>query len=275
MAKSSVQIIKLNKGDEIMSYLTPDATYNYKTKSGDKITVKQKIIPDTAIAPKNVASWCPKGAKMKPCAKIAGTGTPRGICVHNTSNTVSKITSDTAELYTLATYPNGNMSGVVVHYYVYKKSIWQNLRLDEQGWHASDGAGRYVRTHDGKSMIGGNVDCISVEVIGSDEETNQTAAKLCAYLCNRFKLNPSKDIYTHNYFMHKKGDVIIPGASKNCPYYLLPIWKDFLADVVKYNTAKTDTRVVTAKITVPVVEASRLASELQSEGFTVTVTASE
>lgn len=255
-----------------MSYLTPDATYKYKTKSGDTITVFQKIIPDTAVANKYVASWCVKGGKMKPCAKIAGTGTPKAICVHNSNDTTSKITNDIAELYTLATYPNCNMGGVVVHYYVYKTSIWQNLKLTEQGWHAADGAGRYVMSHDGKYAIGGNLDTIAIEVIGSDPVTNVTAAKLCAYLCNRFKFDPNKDIYTHNYFMNKKGDVIVPGAKKNCPYYLLPNWKGFLAEVVKYNTAKVETRLVTAKKTVPVADAAALAAKLQGEGYTVTVT---
>ena len=257
-----------------MSYLTPDAIYKYKTKSGDTITVKQKIIPDTAVATKYITSYCKKGDKMKPCAKIAGTGTPRGLCVHNTSDAKSKITDDTAELYTLATYPNCNMGGVVVHYYVYKTSIWQNLKVTEQGWHAADGSGRYVKTHDGTSYIGGNLDCIAIEVVGSDPVTNETAAKLCAYLCNRFKLDPSKDIYTHNYFMHNKGDVIVPGASKNCPYYLLPNWKGFLNEVIKYNTTKVETRVVTAKKTLPISEATALASKLQSEGYTVTVSTS-
>lgn len=250
-----------------MSYLTPDRVYTYTTKSGDKITVNQKIIPDTAVASKNVASWCPKGAKMKPCAKIAGTGTPRGICVHNTSYAKSTITDDTAELYTLATYPNCNMGGIVVHYYVYKDKIWQNLKLTEQGWHASDGSGRYVKTHDGKSTIGGNFDCIAIEVVGSDNVTNQTAAKLCAYLCKRFKFEPTEDIYTHNYFMHKKGDVVIPGASKNCPYYLLPMWKKFIQMVVSYNSSAE--RTITVSKTVDSAKVGKLITDLAADGFTV------
>ena len=72
--------------------------------------------------------------------------------------------------------------------------------------------------------------------------------------------------------MNKKGDVVVPGAKKNCPYYLLPKWKRFLADVVKYNTVKVKTRLVTAKKTVPVADAAALAAKLQGEGYTVTVT---
>ena len=70
---------------------------------------------------------------MKPCAKLNnGTGKPKGITVHNTGDI--KVTSGTsaAEQYTRATF-NGNMSGVVVHFYVWDDEIWQNLREDERG----------------------------------------------------------------------------------------------------------------------------------------------
>ena len=40
--------------------------------------------------------------------------------------------TNAAEQYTRATY-NGNMSGVVVHFYVWDTEIWQNLREDERG----------------------------------------------------------------------------------------------------------------------------------------------
>ena len=64
-----------------VTFLKPDKIIT--TDNG--LTVKQKIIPDSLRAPKDVASWIRKGQKMKPCAKLNnGTGKPRGITVHNT-----------------------------------------------------------------------------------------------------------------------------------------------------------------------------------------------
>ncbi len=64
-----------------VTFLKPDKIVT--TENG--LVIKQKIIPDSMLAPKDVASWIKKGQKMKPCAKLNnGTGKPRGVCVHNT-----------------------------------------------------------------------------------------------------------------------------------------------------------------------------------------------
>ncbi len=253
-----------------MSYLKPDKTYTLSTPSGVKFKVNQKIIPDTAVAPKYVASWCQKGQPMKPCAKlgIGNSGVPLGITIHNTSKLTSKISDDDAEVYTLATYPNGNMGGVVVHFYVFKTSIWQNLSVTEQGWHASDGTARRVKTHDGTKYIGGNIDTIAIEVVGDDPVTEDTAAKLCANLCKRFNFSPSKDIYTHNYFNLRQGDKIVAGASKNCPYYILPHWSEFLKSVESYMGPTQ--YVVTGTKTVTADKLSEAKGILVANGYTVT-----
>ena len=53
------------------TFLKPDKIVT--TENG--LTIKQKIIPDSLRAPKDVASWIRKGQKMKPCAKLNnGTG---------------------------------------------------------------------------------------------------------------------------------------------------------------------------------------------------------
>ena len=94
------------------TFLKPDKIIT--TDNG--LTIKQKIIPDNMLAPKDVASWIRKGQKMKPCAKLNnGTGKPRGICVHNTGDVRVASGTNAAEQYTRATY-NGNMSGMVVHF---------------------------------------------------------------------------------------------------------------------------------------------------------------
>ena len=95
-----------------VTFLKPDKIVT--TDNG--LTIKQKIIPDSMLAPKDVASWIKKGQKMKPCAKLSGgTGKPRGVCVHNTGDVRVASGTNAAEQYTRATL-GGNMSGVVVHF---------------------------------------------------------------------------------------------------------------------------------------------------------------
>ena len=207
-----------------MSILSPDKTVT--TTNGLKI--KQKIIPDSLRATKDVASWCKKGDKMKPCAKLCGTGKPKGITVHNTNDINTAAGTTAAEQYTRATY-NGNMGGVVVHYYVHESDIWQLLGNSEQGWHATDGASRRKSQRGGSDTIGGNVDTIAIECIGNKATSEDTTAKLVAYLCVKHGLNPGTDVYAHKYFY----------PSKNCPAYILPHWSTFLANVKKYYDALT------------------------------------
>ena len=207
-----------------MAILSPDKTVT--TTNG--LNIKQKIIPDSLRATKDVASWCKKGGKMKPCAKLCGTGKPKGITVHNTNDINTAAGTTAAEQYTRATY-NGNMGGVVVHYYVYESDIWQLLDNSEQGWHATDGASRRKSQRGGSDTIGGNVDTIAIECIGNKATSEDTTAKLVAYLCAKYGLNPGTDVYTHKYFY----------PSKNCPAYILPHWSTFLANVKKYYDALT------------------------------------
>ena len=207
-----------------MAILSPDKTVT--TTNG--LNIKQKIIPDSLRATKDVASWCKKGGKMKPCAKLCGTGKPKGITVHNTNDINTAAGTTAAEQYTRATY-NGNMGGVVVHYYVYESDIWQLLDNSEQGWHATDGASRRKSQRGGTDTIGGNVDTIAIECIGDKATSEDTTAKLVAYLCAKHGLNPGTDVYAHKYFY----------PSKNCPAYILPHWSTFLANVKKYYDALT------------------------------------
>lgn len=215
-----------------MPSITPDKTRTEKFNGG-VITINEKIIPDDLIAIKDVALWCKKGQKMKPCAKLFnGTGIPQGITIHNSEEvTLSKGINNMAEQYVLSTF-NQNMGGVVVTFYVHLTYIWQTLNENERGWHAADGSTRRD-SHDKTKQIGGNLDTISIEIIGNDPITVKTAQQLCGYLCSKYNLDPSKDIYTHNYFMYKV-DSFVNGARKNCPYYLLSTWNKFLKEIPQY-----------------------------------------
>ena len=205
------------------TFLKPDKTFT--TNNGLKI--KQKIIPDSLVAEKDVASWIKKGQKMKPCKKLNnGTGKPLGVTVHNTGDIKVAAGTNAAEQYTRATY-SGNMSGVVVHFYVWEDEIWQNLDEAERGWHATDGQTRRASQRGDGSKIGGNLDTIAIECIGNNAKSEDTTAKLVAYLCAKYDLNPATDVYQHHYFY----------PSKKCPQYIIPHWSTFLNNVKKYHNA--------------------------------------
>lgn len=207
-----------------MAFLTPDKIITAAV-GGGTITIKQKITPDSARKP--------DGSKVKACAKLNdGTGKPKGITVHNTNDI--KVASGTtpAEQYARATWPNCSMKDVAVHFWVWRSEIWQQLSEDERGWHAGDGSTRRASQRAGET-IGGNLDTISIECIGADAGSEDTTAKLVAYLLKKHGLSPSTDVYTHNYFMGLPNK-IVSGAKKNCPLYILPHWSDFMAAVTKY-----------------------------------------
>lgn len=125
------------------------------------------------------------------------------------------------ELYTRATWPNGNMNDARVHYYVDDINAWQNLREDEVGWHAGDG----------RKATGGNETTLSIEIImdgtGSkeDRKAEENGVLLAALLLKKHGLSVN-ELYTHNHWMGHP-DSIVQGARKNCPLYILPHWAQF------------------------------------------------
>ena len=254
--------------------LKPDKVIKVKIGKNE-LTINQKIIPDSLTATKYNASWCQTGWKMKPCRKLSpstttlnnGTGKPKAITIHNTNDiTVAKGTN-AAEQYTRATY-NEHMSGVVVHFYVWHNDIWQNLDESEQGWHAADGSTRR-KDHRGK-QTGGNLDTIAIECISSDKESEDTVAKLAAYLCRKYGLDPKYDVYTHNYWMYGK-DAEVPNSRKNCPLYILPHWSKFLESVTEYYNSENEPKKTLYKVQCGAFSvkdnASNLKTRLIKEGF--------
>lgn len=237
------------------TYLKPDKTI-ITSLGGKKIKISQKIIPDGTTASKDVCSYVKKGDLVKPNAKVDnGSGKPRGITVHNTPAISVNAATTMAEQYARATYPNLNMGGAMVHYYVSGyDEIWQLLNTEkgktERGWHASDGSGRRTAHNGSKwSTIGGNLDTIAIECIGNSKEAEDATAILVAYLCKKHGLNPNVDVYTHNYFMGLD-EKIISGASKNCPVYILPHLNTFISTVSKYygNTSSVTIQSIAKQI---------------------------
>lgn len=203
------------KKRKVIVMLTPD-----KVRYENGVKICEKLIPDDAVATKNVASYVPKGSKMKPCVYMK----PIGITMHNTGDL--KNVYDDAEQYTRATWPNCNMNGVVVHYYVDDVGAWQNLREDETGWHAADGTGNGNR----KTIA---IECIMSGTTGTENlKARDNAARLAASILVRHNLTIN-DLYTHNHWL-KKPDKIVNDKKKNCPIYLLPDWDGFKALVQNY-----------------------------------------
>jgi len=207
------------------TFLQPDKI-RIETIGGQPLIIKEKIIPDTARATRAVASYVQKGQPMKPNAPLGGDGKPRGITLHNTNDILVPTGTTPAEQYTRATWPNQNMAGVCVHFYVWGTDIWQSLRENERGWHATDGSSRRAAQRKGQT-IGGNLDTIAIECIGSGKSSEDTATRLVAYLLRKYGLSPEFDLYPHRYFY----------PAKNCPAYILPHWETFLALVKSHCNA--------------------------------------
>jgi len=215
--------------------LTPDRVMTVRI-GGETLKINEKIIPDGVTATKRIAAHVPIGGLIKPNRKLGrnNSGVPEGITVHNTGDISTPANTNPAEQYTRATHPNGNMSGVVVHFYVWRGIIWQNLKLDEQGWHAADGSSRRNSQRTGR-QIGGNLDTIAIEAIGNHAETRATTEALVAWLCGEYNFDPRLDVYTHKYFF----------SGKNCPAFLIPVWGSFIDNIARILTGAAKPQPVT------------------------------
>ena len=123
------------------------------------------------------------------------------VTIHNTDMIKVNGVTTPAEQYTRAT-KNGNMGGVIVHFYVDHKGAWWNMPLDMVTWHSGDGI-------NGRT---GNNTSISIECImdSSNESYNQAsmdnAAKLAAYLLDKYNLKVESGLVTHTYWLNKMKD---------------------------------------------------------------------
>ena len=61
---------------------------------------------------------------MKPREQVGPNGRPLGVCLHNTNMISVAAGTNAAEQYSRATF-NGNMAGVIVHYYIWRMDIKQ------------------------------------------------------------------------------------------------------------------------------------------------------
>lgn len=216
--------------------LTRDDTYLM-----NGVTVVKKLVPDDAVwtnEQKAEEAGVKVGDSYKQNELLSqGTGVIKGVTIHNTDDLPGVV--DDAEQYTRATWPNQNMGDVRVHYYIDENGAWQNLRLNEVGWHSGD-------TDD---PHGGNRATVALEVImsGKPEDTTadaaavENAAKIAAQILYDNGLGIDQ-LYTHTYWINKKEGTIFPdkmvqnvyvrnGVYKVCPKYILPHWGAFVSMV--------------------------------------------
>lgn len=226
-----------------MAFLTPD-----KTRTEYGLVIKEKLIPD--------GTKKPSGGNLKANQLLSlGTGKVQYITVHNTDDINEAPGTNDAEQYARATW-NGNMRDVVVHYYIDETDCWQLLREDEIGYHAGDG------------LVGpGNATSLAIEIImngsgnSADKEAEDRGALLAAILLHRHGLSIDKLV------PHKKWN------GKDCPTYILPHWKAFVAKVESnlnkmknVCTKNTIFRVQTGAFASKA-NAQKLSNELKEKGF--------
>lgn len=176
-----------------MAILTPDNTFKW-----NGLKINEYLL--TKHNPNNIAM-----------PTIALPSQPIGVTIHNTPWISVSANTTPAEQYTRATL-NNNMNDVRVHFYVDDICAWQNLPLTLSGWHAADGSGC------------GNRKTISIEVIGDSKKAEQNAAKLAAYLLDKYNLTVENGLFTHTHWLNvrdgKKGTIaelnIMKNSYKNC-----------------------------------------------------------
>lgn len=167
-------------------------------------------------------------------------GEPIGITVHNTPSISVASGTTPAEQYTRATI-NGNMGTVRVHFYIDDECAWQGIPLNFKSWHAGENGKPAANGSEA-----GNDRTISIEVIGNSRKAEENAAKLIAYLMDKYNFE-QKDIYTHNYWVNvrrgNKANVgedlrTKPDGYKGCPAYIIPHWSEFLSTIEQYRQKK-------------------------------------
>lgn len=211
-----------------MPLLKPDRTYTANT-----VTVKEYFL--TQHNPNRISM----PSQMQ--------GKPIGVTLHNT-NTIQVSNTTMSEQYTRATQ-NGNMGTVRVHFYVDGVEAWQNLPLEWQSWHC----GQRGRSDNAKSVLG-NGQTISIECIMKDDKdihAEDNAAKLCAYLLNKYNLGIDC-LFTHNYWCNvrngRSGSVDELNTRfdgyKGCPIYIRPHWYEFKTSVINYMRQFKSTQAV-------------------------------
>ena len=195
-----------------MAFLAPD---NVRYENGVKVC--EKLIPDSAVWNKTVTIGgytYRKGTTYKANKKLRKIS---GVTIHNTGRISVANGTTQSEQYTRATWPNCNMGTTRVHYYTDDKEAWQNLREEEEGWHATDG-------NNGP----GNSTTIAIEIImdGTNADYNKKAedngARLCAAILKRHGLDETCIHQHHDWY------------NKDCPTYIRPHWSEFVAAVKRY-----------------------------------------
>ena len=178
------------------------------------LTLKEKIIPLSAKVTSNMGPMSPLQVGHFFRSQLAIK--PTTLTIHNTGDIVPARGTTRSEQYARATYPNGAMNVVRVHWWVCKDEAWHQIDDEHLAWHSGDSEG--------------NSTSLSMEIVGPEGEEN--GAKLAAIILHKYGWGVER-LRTHNYWIGLP-DRIVAGAYKNCPYYILPHWDAFKQKVQKH-----------------------------------------
>lgn len=158
------------------------------------------------------------GTPFKEDRKLSnGSGKVEFITIHNIDRIKVNANTSMAEYYIGSTWPNANMGGFRVHYYIDETECWQQLQEDEVGCHIE------------KINQIGNETSIAIAIIMDEYKNieNSTAEKrgalLSAILLHKHNLPIERLV------PHKKWN-----NDKYCPSYILPHWDEFIKTVNYY-----------------------------------------
>lgn len=194
-----------------MSFLVPDRVIK---RHG--LTIKEKFIPRDARISKPTPGF-DIGDYFRSQERLDG---PTSLTIHNTGDVVPATGTTRSEQYARATYPNGNMGEVRVHYWVCPEEVWQQLPDTDVAYHAGSRAG--------------NKTSLSMEIIGSSAKATENGALLAALILSDRGWGVDR-LRTHNYWFGKP-DYIVNDGYKNCPLYIMSGigWKAFKSKVQGY-----------------------------------------
>ena len=162
-------------------------------------------------APKIIQSFILVGKRNRPGYKL----NPKYITIHDTANTQAGADAKAHAAYLKKNPPASEASW---HFTVDDKVIYQHLPLNENGWHAGDGANGT-----------GNRESIGIEICenrdGNRAKAEANAAWLVAKLLKDFSLGMDRVKQHYDW------------SKKNCPRVIrgrVNGWQDFLAAVEDY-----------------------------------------
>lgn len=197
------------------------------TKWLNMVSFHQLNIQEDFIYPDSVKQLRPGTGKVG----VKMPGGPQYVVIHDTGMPGKEHNAKGLSIYIhhQADHEDGRVASW--HFSCDEHIAYQHIPTDEIGWHAGDGSAPFGSTYINKGyqtecIGGGNQNGIGIETCinqgGNYNETLKNAAKLTAYLLNKYHLGLDR-VKQHYHF-----------SGKNCPNVIRSLdgrWESFLKDV--------------------------------------------